>query len=206
MAFEEYQFLRYFIPGSLFVIYVTLLVLPNLNPQLFPYLSSNPETILAIVAGAFGASLAFGYLIYSFYDLVFYNFLAMKFPNKRKILGYMKEKIEGWDDVSEPDKKEFLDMLYRLPGDANKNEQVSSLTRGIWSHFNARIVSATCVPLFAGISVFTLYEINNKALPYLIQMAKDHNWTLTSPEIFRFNHFFVWVWVVLALFISLFLA
>jgi len=68
MAFDEYQFLRYFIPGSLFVIYTTALVIPILNSFALYFLENHPDVLIGIVGGAFAAGLAFGYVIYTIYD------------------------------------------------------------------------------------------------------------------------------------------
>jgi hypothetical protein len=58
VAFDEYQFLRYFIPGSLFVIYATALALPIINTDTLFFLQSYPDVVIGIVGGAFAAGLA----------------------------------------------------------------------------------------------------------------------------------------------------
>ena len=84
MPFEEYQFLRYFIPGSLFVIYTTLIIYPALSLEILLFLEKNPEIVLGIIGGVFAGSLAFGYLVYTLYDTFLYNIIAMN-PKRRKL-------------------------------------------------------------------------------------------------------------------------
>jgi hypothetical protein len=210
LAFEEYQFLRYFIPGSLFVIYVSFLAIPNIDGPIIPFLLRHPDILIGIVGGAFGASLAFGYLVYSFYDWTSYNRLAMHCSKgKRRILGYMGEKIEDWDSsdpqkkIPDSQKKEFLDMLYRLLGNEGKNQQIADMVRGIWSHFNARIVCAIFVPILAGASVFLFHIINLLISPYMSQWTLENH--LTSSIVFNFQWFFVVPWLIAVFVISLFL-
>ena len=152
MAFDEYQFLRYYIPGSLYVIYVTALVFPILSPQVFNYLAKNPDVFLGTVGGVFAASLAIGYLIYSFYDWVEYNETAMG-EKKKKLFAYIEREAPGWKDLPEPEQKESLDMIYLTFGDPAANERASNQIRGMWSHYNARKVCYKFVPLFAAITV-----------------------------------------------------
>ena len=173
MAFEEYQFLRYFIPGSLYVIYTTALITPFLDPSVINFFENDPSALLGIVGGALGASLALGYIIYTFYDTFLYNRWAMNFEN-RVSLRYLAEKIEGWDDPRKPQntncindyqKKMFLDMLWIGFDKDNLSERYDKTLRGMWSHLNARKVCYLFVPAFSVIS-FSLLVIT---LPIIIR-------------------------------------
>jgi hypothetical protein len=106
MAFDEYQFLRYFIPGSLYVVYTTFLMVPILNSTVIDFFKNDSSALLGIVGGAFGASLAIGYVVYSFYDTFLYNRWAMNFGN-RKSLRYLAKKIEGWEDPQKTRQQEL---------------------------------------------------------------------------------------------------
>jgi hypothetical protein len=131
-VFEEYQFLRYFIPGSLFVMYTTLVFLPNLSKNVVSYILEKPDSLLGIVGAAFGASLAFGYIIYSVFDTLLYNPIALK-NGWRKVLSYMESKIDTevnkkvWRGLNKEKKKEFLEMLFLSLGDAEKTNRFLNL-------------------------------------------------------------------------------
>lgn len=159
LVFEEYQFLRYFIPGSLYVFYTSLLIIPNLADTIVKDLGQNGNVLIGVFVGAFGASLAFGYVIYTFYDSFLYNFLAMR-PGWRDILRLMESEINVWTKKSNEKKKEFLDTLYYyLDKRDPMNQKFSETIRGIWSHFNARIVCLFFVPTFSGVTVFLLWLV-----------------------------------------------
>ena len=158
LVFAEYQFLRYFIPGSLYVIYTSLLIIPNLGDDVVKYLGQNGNVLIGVFGGAFAAGLAFGYVIYTFYDTWLYNRLAMR-PCWRDILKYM-DKINVWKELNNEQKKEFLDTLYYYLGDRDPmNQKFSETIRGIWSHFNARIVCSIFVPAFSIATIFLLRTV-----------------------------------------------
>ena len=153
MAFDEYQFLRYFIPGSLYVIYTTALIIPFLDPSVINFFKGDTSALLGVVGGAFGASLAIGYIIYTFYDTFGYTKRLFKDPEKRKMLGYLNDNIQDWKEPLDASKKEFLDMLWIKLSENNSGERFFATVRGMWSHFNARVVCYKYVPIFAGSSV-----------------------------------------------------
>lgn len=164
MGFEEYQFLRYYIPGSLYIIYIGVLTVSILNPVLINFFKNDTSALLGLVGGAFGASLAIGYIIYTFYDTFLYSKWAMDFKN-RESLRYLAKKIEGWDDPNEPgnknnieehNKKMFLDMLWISFDKDTLSERYDKTLRGMWSHLNARKVCYLVVPAFSLFSVFLL--------------------------------------------------
>jgi hypothetical protein len=162
MAFQGYQFLRYFIPGSLYVIYLMSFVIPNLAESIACYLLNKPEVLLGIVGGAFGASLSIGYVIYSFHDTALYNHLAMR-EKWRDIPRYLKKEIATWKNLSNEERKEFLDLLYLHSGEDTANQQFSATIRGMWSHFNARIVCSLWASLLSVISFVVLYALDQAA-------------------------------------------
>ena len=139
MTFEEYQFLRYFIPGSLYVIYTTALIVPILNPTVIDFFKKDTSALLGVVGGAFGASLAVGYIIYTFYDTFGYTPRMMD-RNKRKMLDYIDHHVEGWKEPIEANKKEFLDMLWIKFGENGSGDKYYATVKSMWSHLNARIV------------------------------------------------------------------
>lgn len=156
--FEEYRFLRYYIPGSLYVIYMAFLVAPYLSENIRDYLLlKNPNVLLGLFAGAFGASLALGYVIYTIYDSILYEKLAMK--KERPILEYLMNRINGWCNLENYEKKEFIDTLYHLLGESDRNEQFVRKIRGIWSNFNSRVVCSIFVPFSCGVTIVLLLII-----------------------------------------------
>ncbi len=181
--FEEYKFLRYFIPGSLFVIYTTSLVLPFLDSAILRYFKNNPNALLGLIGGAFGASLAFGYIIYTFYDTFLYNVIVMKekkgklFP-ERPLLLYIKDRLrpyfeesalrhqevelekdwgEQWKKIDRPIKKVFIEMFFITSDNSKDHDKFQTILRGWWSHFSARIVCSICVPIFSFASLLVLF-------------------------------------------------
>ena len=182
MAFDEYQFLRYFIPGSLYVIYVVALLSPFFGNKVFELLitQADSDAILGLIGGAFGVSLAFGYVIYTFYDTAGYNKIAMD-PKNRPILRYLESHInysKEWKKLNNFEKKVALDVLCDSFDDTEVSNRIAGKIRGIWSHFNARIVCGSYVPIFAGltsafIAVFIILLIGNQTF-----ILNDSTWTL----------------------------
>jgi hypothetical protein len=127
---------------------------------------NNGDVLIGVFAGAFGASLAFGYVIYTFYDSLLYNVLAMR-PGWRDILKYM-ERIDVWKKLDNAQRKEFLDTLFYYLGKRDPmNQKFSETIKGIWSHFNARIVCLLFVPIFSGVTVTILWLIEQGGGPRL---------------------------------------
>lgn len=129
MPFEEYQFLRYFIPGSLYVIYTSLITFPAFSLTIFNILNANKEIVIGVLGAAFAGSLAFGYLVYTFYDTVLYNAIAMK-SNWRILLRYLAVKIPGWDKLKNHEKKMIMEMIH-TSGDYTKGvDKFYEIVRG----------------------------------------------------------------------------
>lgn len=175
MAFDEYQFLRYFIPGSLYVIYSAAMTATVLNPEKLDFFKNNPDVLLGIVGGAFGAALAMGYLIYTFYDTFHYNHWAMN-RNRRGILTYLESRIADWKLLDDARKKEFIDLLWITLNADSLSERYSALVKGIWSHLNARKVCCYWVPSFSVFTLFLLYLFSNIVLR--VNLFTMENWVL----------------------------
>ena len=118
---------------------------------------------MGIVGGAFGASLAFGYIIYTFYDTFDYNRRAMD-ENKRPLLNYVAKNVgEGWKNLSQAKKKMFIEMIHTCTKDHESGncDRFYSIGRGFWSHYSARIVCCSWVPLVSVFTVLFLYALTN---------------------------------------------
>jgi hypothetical protein len=155
LAFEEYQFLRYFIPGSIYVVYTTALLLPILNSTVIDFFRKDTSALLGIVGAALGASLAAGYIIYTIYDTFGYSPRMMN-RDKRKMLKYIDDNIDGWKEPIDSSKKEFLDLLLIKFGESSSGDRYSATVKSMWSHLNARIVCYLYVPVLSAISVPTI--------------------------------------------------
>jgi hypothetical protein len=87
MSFEQYQFLRYYLPGSLFLLELGLFLAPFINYfELQKLLGGNLLSLVTVVGGAFVVSPAIGYLLYSAYDTAIYNQKAMNWDNRRSLM------------------------------------------------------------------------------------------------------------------------
>jgi hypothetical protein len=87
-----------------------LLLLPILDFSVIDFFRRDTNALLGIVGAALGASLAAGYIIYTIYDTYGYSPRMMN-RDKRKMLTYLDERIDGWKEPIESSKKEFLDLL-----------------------------------------------------------------------------------------------
>ena len=180
--FEEYKFLRYYIPGSLFLIYLASLTIPNLAVINQNTLLERWDIVLSAIVGSFVISPAIGYVIYSFYDWLFYNRIAT-YSKWRTTFRLINERAPEILDTTNK-KKEFLDLLFRIhyssehnSSEPEINPSILETMRGMWNHFNARITCAVFVPIF---SVITF------GLLYICDIG------LSSFEIFRFRSFIFW--------------
>jgi len=161
---EQYQFLRYYIPGSLSLIYFFGLILANMGDEAFRLL--NHPALISLVVGLFASSPALGYVIYLFYDWTLYNKIAS--CEERRALTLLDtwantehfRKGERWQSVR---RKELVDFaLYLRPHDCGLriSGNVTETIRGFWSNANARITSAIYVPIASGImfAIFVLLK------------------------------------------------
>ena len=105
--------------------------------------------MIGILGGAFAAGLAFGYIIYTFYDTFFYGLDAMSLNHLR----YFAKHIENWYDFSEARQKMFIEMTHITGKNLEDSENFYSIERGFRSHYNARIVCSIFVPAFAMLSL-----------------------------------------------------
>jgi len=160
---EQYQFLRYYIPGSLSLAYLFLLVLVNTGERIFDLLIGTGT--VSVVIGTFTLSPALGYVIYQFYDTLLYNRIAR--CKKRKALNLLDTwadakgfpKGDNWESTR---RKELIDfILYSSATDSSFeiSDQLADTIRGFWSHINARIVSSVFVPISSGILFLLLNSL-----------------------------------------------
>jgi hypothetical protein len=147
MAFEEYQLLRYFIPGSLCVAYFLLLAVPCLSSESIDFIVDKSEVLIAIIGAAFAASPAIGYVVYSFYTNTQYDNDSVTSKDKQ-MNEFMLGKIgENWGTIEIWRKKEFLDFLYFWDDKQGRGTLYYEKIHGIWNHFVARKISALYVPI-----------------------------------------------------------
>jgi len=161
---EEYQLLRYYIPGSLFLIYLSVLIIPNSGNIILYVREFSILELIGVFLGFFTISPPIGYIIYSIYDWTLYRRIS-KWKKKRTAL----QLIEEWaknekvtlDNVK---KKELIDFAFYFSlKDSNFkiSDQIGETIRGFWSHFNARVVCSIYVPLFVLSSILiTNYILN----------------------------------------------
>ena len=180
MGFDEYQFLRYFIPGSLAVIYIAFFLAPFIGDGVINNFKASPEGLLGIVGAAFGASLAIGYVIYTFYDTCSYNKAAMD-STKRRILHYLEKQKPDCKKLSEFEKKATLDMLYDAFDDSSVSNRVASKARGMWSHFNARKVCAIYVPSFSIVFSVIIILFAHLIKPNIFDFSNLYRFLLLIP-------------------------
>lgn len=127
------------------MIYGTSLVLPLLSSDGLLFLGSHLDVAVAIAVGAFGAALAFGYVIYIFYDTFSYGRDAMK-KEQRPLLRYFANHAKNWSNLSESRQKMFIEMTHITGKDIVDCGYFYSIGRGFRSHYNARIVCSLYVP------------------------------------------------------------
>lgn len=148
---EIYQFLRYYLPGSLLLIYSSLFIVPFIDPNTFIGLSL--DKMIAVLVGLLGANYAIGYIVYIPFNYK-YEKLAVN-PEKRpslKLIALMAKK-EGFDNYLRcgTQKKEFLDLVYHSNIETTSNlkihpEIVNTLKNHL-SNYAARHVCGTYVPI-----------------------------------------------------------
>jgi len=169
---ESYQFLRYYIPGNLFLIYLILFLSPFLTVE-----AISLEVWVSAILGGFVISSPLGYILYSLYDQTFYVDISRgkKNPyffrkNNRKILKIVKSWIEEDKevDVSRIPKESLNSLIdFGLHSDLKNGwdefiitSEILDTLRGFWSHHNARYVSSVFVPVASfivwAISLITL--------------------------------------------------
>lgn len=168
---EQYRFMRYYLPGSLFLIYLMILIIPNLSAEAIEILSDHTPAIIGIFTGAFVASPIIGYLVYAPYNYVYEHWAG-----KRTTRGALRY-IEDLEFVNDNDragyqknlrcitqKKEFLDLVYHSTlkknvGEIKIDPKIVETLKNIVSNFAARIVCGFFVPLFCLFLVYPSVEI-----------------------------------------------
>jgi len=157
---EQYQFLRYYIPGSLALIYFLILILANIGERIFELSFSN-EALTSLVLGAFVISPAIGYVIYLFYDWILYNRIAECCERETLHLldRWAEEERFRRGERWRIKRKELIDFaLYsRLEdSDFEISDSIAETIRRFWNHINARLTSAVFVPI-ASVIFFGLF-------------------------------------------------
>lgn len=187
---ERYQFLRYYIPGFLFLSYMFGLITVNIDRSVFELFKTLGLDPISLVAVAVAISPAIGYIIYAFYDWTLYRRLS-KCKTQRITLKIIDEwaKTEKYPKKAETldftRKKELIDFaLYCSRKDTGFeiSKQIAETIRGFWSHVAARYVSSIFVPLacacFFGILLVLNYSsvlnlpfkeyVDNQNLPLIL--------------------------------------
>lgn len=133
--------------------------------ELFKTLGLDP---ISLVAAAVAISPAIGYIIYTFYDSIWYNYRIAK-SEKREALGLLvkwaekEEYPKKGETLDFTRKKELIDFaLYcsRKDNDFEISEQIAETIRGFWSHAAARYVSSIFVPLACACFLSILLVLN----------------------------------------------
>lgn len=156
---ELRQFLRYFIPGTVFLLEMILVLLPVLNLRVFV---KNPN-LLQVVGLAVVFSPAIGYLNYIWYDKLFYarigrgeNAWLFK-ADKRPLIEKVKKEL----NQNKLDNRTFglvnLVLYSKAISAGNRSQgldmsELIEAIRGFWDNHNARFVLLMPVWLFAMIS------------------------------------------------------
>jgi hypothetical protein len=151
------------------------------------FLKHHPDVLIGIVGGAFAAGLAFGYIIYTIYDTIHYDHLAMD-EKRRPLLRYMANHIDNWGRFTEAKQKMFMEMIHTSGENIEDCNNFYSIGRGFWSHFNARMVCYLWVPIF---SVFTLALLVSSDFIIGVRFL-----SLTSPHIWLYTPVIVGIIIV----------
>ncbi|MCW3985311.1 MAG: hypothetical protein NWE91_02740 [Candidatus Bathyarchaeota archaeon] len=187
---EQYRFMRYYLPGSLFFTYLLILIILNLSPNTIKSLQDNWGQIGGIILGLLGASPIAGYIIYSVYNEYDYERLSKK---NRPALEY----IENLDFIEDKtrckhyqdqlrcflQKKEFLDLIYHTTLIKSKEDnlkigpEILQTLKNHLSNFATRRVSGLWVPFFSFLFLFPtaillgIFDVSfTIRLPYTIGM------------------------------------
>jgi hypothetical protein len=194
MSFEQYQFMRYYLPGSLFLVYLALLLSPFSGPRLVEFMKSNFGGLVTLVLGVFVVSPAVGYVLYIWYDTNVYNKKFMDWsPGQRPSLGLLVAcalkgelpstrakkpdqltTIEGskeCQDKLRPATKGLIDFIIHTEV-GEKQSAVKSRAAGnlpsYWSNYAARYICSRIAPLSSMLVFFAIIIIDNLSiLPFV---------------------------------------
>lgn len=154
----QYRFMRYYLPGSLMILYMISFLIVNLSEESFELLV--PEALIGIFSGAFVASPTLGYLLYSFYTHIYEHW--EKNRDWRTALTYIDEFKFIKDQRKQEhykrqlrcflQKKEFLDLIYHSTLDGSQgirfDQGLAETLKNHLSIFAARFVCGLLVPVF----------------------------------------------------------
>ncbi len=148
---ELYQFLRYYLPGSLLLLYVLLFIIPNLSTDTLNIIGL--DNLLAVFVGLLALNYAIGYLVYIPFNYR-YEKIAMN-PERRHALDYIARLAEEAECGSllkcDTQKKEFLDLVYHSKFESSSglkiNPEIVATLKNHLSNYAARYVCGTYVPI-----------------------------------------------------------
>jgi hypothetical protein len=166
-AWEQYQFLRYYMPGFLFFTYLGIILVPALEAQTF-----DVAEIIGIFGGIIVSSPVIGYLIYNPFNLCYeYVFSRMHRPALDFIANAEFAEIEERDNYRSKipnrytQQKELIDLFLNVDyldkkPDARINTQVLNTLRNQLNNFASRVVCGFFAPLASFFVAFVLYQFS----------------------------------------------
>ena len=188
---EEYQYLRYYMPGSLFLVYLAIILIPN--SSLLSIILSNNEPfavalqIVGLLIAAIGISPIIGFLVYAFYNPYYERRASQKDRGAFEYLDYIatekskdnattkEQKIKLSSLVScAKHKKEFLDLVVHTdskePSSSSFQTDIKEIMKGHLSKYAARKVCGLIVPLCVAIVIISLFFIGliNPFIPFIL--------------------------------------
>jgi hypothetical protein len=175
---EQYRFMRYYLPGSLLLFYLVLLMVASLSAESLRCIL-NHDGIIAVFLGFFGASPVIGYLVYAFYDPV-YEYLS-RYKKRRHALALIEEWAEKKNRTfkSPVQRKEFLDLVYHASsrnGHHDIDQNILETMKNHLSNYSARVICGALVPMIAAIVYFAFIILI--AYGIIPQLRLSINWGL----------------------------
>lgn len=166
-VWEQYQFLRYYMPGFLFFTYLAIILVPALEAQTF-----DVAEIIGIFGGIIVSSPVIGYLIYNPFNLCYeYSFSHMHRPALGFIANAEFAEFEERDNYRSKipnnftQQKELIDLFLNVnyldkKPDASVNRQVLSTLQNQLNNFASRVICGFFAPLASFIVAFVLYQFS----------------------------------------------
>lgn len=160
-VWERYQFLRYYLPGSLFFTYAAIVLIPALQTP------SSIDVAVGVFGGIIIASPVIGYLIYIPFNFLYDYYFSQRWD--REALDFIKDAKFMNKDYQETYKnkiatyskqKELIDLFLHLDyvsaredtriakkPDANINPQILNTLQNQLNNFAARTVCGLFTPI-----------------------------------------------------------
>jgi hypothetical protein len=156
-SWEQYQFLRYYMPGFLFFTYLAIMLVSARLTFEIP----DIQTIVGIFGGIIIASPVIGYIIYIPYNC-FYERIWSR-SKKREVLNFMtkaifEEKLDAFN-LKEYEravknfgkKKELIDLILHIDikneGAIKVNNEILNTLQNQLNNFSARVVMGFFTPI-----------------------------------------------------------